>query len=55
MSNRVEILGLVVSLIGVGCFAAVFTILYITYSHSTINEFKSGKKDIELIKAFLNR
>ena len=49
MSNNVEILGLVVSLIGVGCFAAVFTILYITYSHSTINEFKSGKKDIELI------
>ena len=48
MSN-IEILGLIVSLIGVGCFAAVFTILYITYSNSTINEYKSGKRDIELI------
>ena len=47
--TNIEIVGLVVSLLGVGCFAAVFTILYMTYSHSLINEYKTGKKDIELI------
>lgn len=48
MSN-LEIVGLIVSVLGVGCFAAVFTILYVTYSNSLISEYKSGKKDIELI------
>ena len=48
MSN-LEIVGLIVSVLGVGCFAAVFTILYVTYSNSIISEYKSGKKDIELI------
>ena len=48
MSN-LEIVGIIVSVLGVGCFAAVFTILYVTYSNSLISEYKSGKKDIELI------
>lgn len=48
MSN-VEIVGLIVSILGVGCFAAVFTILYMTYSKSTINEYQNGKRDIEII------
>ena len=48
MSN-LEIVGIIVSIFGVGCFAAVFTILYVTYSNSLISEYKSGKKDIELI------
>ena len=47
--TNIEIVGLVVSLLGVGCFAAVFTILYMTYSNSLISEYKTGKKDIELI------
>ena len=48
MSN-VEIVGLIVSILGVGCFAAFFTILYMTYSKSTIKEYQNGKRDIELI------
>lgn len=48
MSN-IEIVGLIVSILGIGCFAALFTILYMTYSNSTINEYKNGKRDIELI------
>ena len=48
MSN-LEIVGIIVSVLGVGCFAAVFTILYVTYSNSLVSEYKSGKKDIELI------
>ena len=45
MSN-VEIVGLIVSIVGIGSFSALFTILYVTYSHATINESISGKKDI---------
>lgn len=45
----IEIVGLIVSILGVGSFAALFTILYMTYSNSLINEYKSGKRDIELI------
>ena len=47
--DTIEIVSLVVAFLGVGSFAAVFTILYVTYSNSIINEFKSGKKDIEII------
>lgn len=48
MSN-LEIVGIIVSIFGVGCFATVFTILYVTYSNSLVSEYKSGKRDIELI------
>ena len=48
MSN-IEIVSLLVSILGIGCFATLFTILYMTFSNSTINEYKSGKRDIELI------
>ena len=51
MSN-IEIAGLVVSVLGIGSFAALFTILYSTFSNATINEYKTGKKDIELIDDF---
>ena len=47
--SDIEIVGLIVSILGIGCFAALFTILYMTYSNSTINEYKTGKRDIELI------
>jgi len=47
--TSVEIIALVVTFIGVASFAAVFTILYQSYSTSTIQEIKSGKRDIELI------
>ena len=48
MSN-LEIVGIIVSIFGIGCFATVFTILYVTYSNSLVSEYKSGKRDIELI------
>lgn len=47
--NSVEIISLIVTFIGVVSFASVFTILYHSYSTSTINETISGKRDIELI------
>lgn len=47
--SDIEIVGLIVSILGIGCFALLFTILYMTFSNSTIDEYKSGKRDIELI------
>ena len=47
--NSIEIVGIIVAVLGIGCFSTIFTILYMTYSKSTINEYKDGKKDIELI------
>ena len=44
-----EILALVVTAIGVISFAAIFTILYMSFAKSTISEIKSGKRDIELL------
>lgn len=44
-----EILALVVTTIGVVSFAAIFTILYMSFAKSTISEIKSGKRDIELL------
>lgn len=49
MIKDIEIVSIIVSILGVGSFAVIFTILYMTYSNSSIEEFKSGKKDIELI------
>ena len=50
MSN-LEIVGIIVSIFGVGCFATVFTILYVTYSNSLVSEYKSGKRDMQKIKS----
>ncbi len=44
-----DIISLVMSLIGVGSFCAVFTILFAKYAKSSIRETKEGKRDIELI------
>lgn len=44
-----EIISLIVTVIGVGSFATIFTILYKSYATSQIAELRSGKKDIELI------
>ena len=44
--ETIEIVGIIVSIIGIGSFAAIFTILYVTYTNATIIEFRSGKKDI---------
>ena len=47
--TSVEILALVVTAIGVSSFAAIFTILYMSFAKTTISEVNSGKRDIELL------
>lgn len=47
--NNVDIVGLIITILGVGCFSVIFTILYRTSTKSEIADIKSGKKDIELI------
>lgn len=47
--TSVEIISLIVTFIGVASFAAVFTMLYLSFSNSSILEIKTGKRDIELI------
>ena len=44
-----EIISLIVTLIGIISFSSIFTILYGNYASMTMNEIRSGKKDIELI------
>lgn len=44
-----SIVPIIVTFIGVVSFAVLFTILYKTYTHSQIEEIKSGKRDIEII------
>ena len=45
-----EIISLIVSAVGVVSFAVIFTILYNNYAASTVGEFDSGKRDVELIE-----
>ena len=44
-----EIISLIVTLIGIISFSSIFTILYGSYASMTMNEIRSGKKDIDLI------
>lgn len=44
-----EIISLIVTIIGIVSFSSIFTILYGSYASMTMNEIRSGKKDIELI------
>ena len=48
MTNT-EIISLVVTFIGIFSFATIFTILYKNFASMSINELKSGKRDIEII------
>ena len=47
--DSLEIISLIVTFIGVASFSAIFTILYGTYSKSSIHEMKLGIKDVEII------
>ena len=51
---QLELIAFIATFIGVGCFSAVFTILYLSYGKSSIIQAESGKRDIELIDAALN-
>ena len=45
-----EIIALVVSAVGVVCFAFIFTILYRSYASTSVAEIESGQRDVELIE-----
>lgn len=47
--SSTEIISLVVTFIGIFSFATIFTILYKNFATMSINELKSGKRDIEII------
>lgn len=47
--DKLEIIGLIVALLGLGSFSVIFTVLYSTYTNSLVKEYKNGKRDIELI------
>ena len=45
-----EIIALVVSAVGVACFAVIFTILYRSYAATSVAEIEGGQRDVELIE-----
>ena len=52
--SSTEIISLVVTLIGIFSFASIFTVLYGSYASMSINEIKSGKRDIEIIDEMIH-
>ena len=51
--SKIEILSIIITLIGVVCFATVFTMLYSSHINTTIDEFSCGRKDYDLIEEYL--
>ena len=51
--DKYQIIAAIVTALGVFSFAAIFTILYYTYSKSTANEITEGRKDIEIIDEYI--
>jgi signal peptidase I len=51
--NTSEIIGLIVAIVCLMSFSAVFTILYGMFSKKNIEEISQGKKDIEILEATL--
>lgn len=47
--NAFELISLIVTAVGVGSFATIFTILYRGYANSAVAELESGTCDVELI------
>ena len=52
--SQQQIIALAVTAIGVGSFLVVFTILFANFRKFSINEIKSGKRDIELIQEYFH-
>ena len=48
-----EIISTVATSLGVTAFAVIFTILYRSYTHASLKELKTGKRDIELMDAYI--
>lgn len=51
--SQVEIIALLVTILGVASFSAIFTILYSNYAKSYIEEVESGKHDMELMDEYI--
>ena len=51
--NLLEIIAAVATSIGVISFAVIFTLLYRSYTESSIREMKTGKRDIELMDEYI--
>ena len=49
LMSKMDIIGLFITILAVGCFSLIFTILYKAYTKSELNDIKSGKRDIDLI------
>ena len=49
LMNKMDLIGLFITIVAVGCFSLIFTILYRAYTKSELKDIKSGKKDIDLI------
>ena len=47
--DRTELIGLIVTLVGVSCFSVIFTVLYLSYTKGEIRDIQSGNSDIEII------
>ena len=50
-----EIIPLVITAIGVISFAAIFTVLFSSYTNASIIEIESGKRDIELLDEHIHK
>ena len=47
--EKIELISLIITFVGVVSFAIVFTVLYRSYTKSTIQEVSTGQRDIDLI------
>lgn len=47
--DKIELISLIITFVGVVSFAVVFTVLYRSYTKSTIQEIQTGQRDIDLI------
>ena len=52
--SQQQIIALVVTAIGVGSFLVVFCILFANFRKFSVNEIRSGKRDIELIEEYFH-
>lgn len=52
--DKLELISIFATFAGIACFAAVFTILYLSYVKSATTQIETGKRDIELIDMALN-
>ena len=52
--NSLEIIAAVATSLGVLTFAVIFTILYHVYTRTSIKEVRAGKRDIELMDAYIH-